>query len=597
MASQDDLVVPSNLRRLSPSKYEKLNQLGEGPLGKVYLVQERGKQSLFAFKFMKVSPNDSESIWAMLEQLIDVSHPALCTPVGYSLPRPDRKIPLGICNPYFQIGSLLAAVKGGAMFSHLEKMKIMFGIAEGMRHLEAIGLAHGGLSLANVLIDEHNEPKVCDFGMGALRTGAADKGDDYFCYGVIVYSILTGSLLNPGARPELPAGAPECFQRLLHKCCSSKGDGRPTFEAIVLDFLRRDLALPLLEEQESSFRLYLRRTLCPSFTVRALFKAIADVKASAAENRKIFDRIRSLNARYSRLARGGGEQPSQPLPEAEPVPEAPRTNLPSAFDGRRMSLKNPNQLPTHLFQGSSGSRPVGTAGRRFSMVVRERPPQKDQGPVPLLTIPGTASVSLSQLRHLLSPRDQVRMSCSSGRLLTRDRSPESLLSGRSDYGICQYLSKRCGGNAAELGRSQITGKSCDPNRDRLLPHLINYDWKRCWISHNTPGAWVQFDFVNVQIYVTHYSIKTYRSGKGFSHLKSWLLQGFTGGQWVDLDLREDTEDLNGRSQTGLFQLTNPSLVTMIKLIQTGPNHSGDDFMILTNVEFYGEVEDENKISL
>jgi serine/threonine protein kinase len=157
---------------------------------------------------MKASPNDPEDVGAMLERLVDVSHRALCTPVGYCLPRPERKVPLGICNPYYQMGSLLAALKGGATFSNLDKMKIMFGITEGMRHLEAIGLDHRGLSLANVLIAEQIEPKVCDFGMGALRAGPADQGDHYFRYGVVLCSILTGSLVNPGAPPELLAGTP-----------------------------------------------------------------------------------------------------------------------------------------------------------------------------------------------------------------------------------------------------------------------------------------------------------------------------------------------------------------------------------------------------
>jgi hypothetical protein len=264
-----------------------------------------------------------------------------------------------------------------------------------------------------------------------------------------------------------------------------------------------------------------------------------------------------------------------------------------------MSLKNADALPAAFLQDSGIHSSPSAAGRRFSMVVPKRPSQPDGGPVPLLAIPEVASTGLSQFRHYFLPKEhQIGASSSAGNgPLAVDRTTESLPPGRNEYGICQYLSSVCGGNAAELGRIQITGKSCDPGRDRLLPFLINYEWTHCWISHNAPRAWVQFDFLNLQIYVTHYSIKTYRSGKGFSHLKSWLLQGLQHGQWVDLDLREDTKDLNGRSKTGMFQLANPSLVTMLKLIQTGPNHSGDDFMILTNVEFYGEVIDNDKPSL
>jgi hypothetical protein len=150
-----------------------------------------------------------------------------------------------------------------------------------------------------------------------------------------------------------------------------------------------------------------------------------------------------------------------------------------------------------------------------------------------------------------------------------------------------------GCNVAEIGLITITGRSCDPGRDRLLPNIINYQWNKCWISENAPRAWVQFEFVNNTIWLTHYSIKTYPSGRGFSHLKSWIVQGCIDGKWIDLDIREDTHELNGRSKTGVWALANPCEVHIIRITQTKTNHAGDHFMILTNVEFFGALANDD----
>jgi serine/threonine protein kinase len=65
-------------------------------------------------------------------------------------------------------------------------MKLVFGIAEGMRHLAAIGLGHPSLSLSNVLLDSQKQPKISDFGMELFRKAQpTDKGED-FSDGIIV---------------------------------------------------------------------------------------------------------------------------------------------------------------------------------------------------------------------------------------------------------------------------------------------------------------------------------------------------------------------------------------------------------------------------
>jgi hypothetical protein len=76
-------------------------------------------------------------------------------------------------------------------------------------------------------------------------------------------------------------------------------------------------------------------------------------------------------------------------------------------------------------------------------------------------------------------------------------------------------------------------------------------------------------------------------------MKSWVLQGsLDGTNWIDLNTQENYDDLNGRSKIALFPLAAPAEVSCLRIRQTGPNHGGDHFTILTNVEFYGSLPSE-----
>jgi hypothetical protein len=159
------------------------------------------------------------------------------------------------------------------------------------------------------------------------------------------------------------------------------------------------------------------------------------------------------------------------------------------------------------------------------------------------------------------------------------------------YAICAHLtSKYLGHNIASLGIVTITGNSVDPARQEFLPMLIHPGWGQCWTSENVRESWVQFDFHERKLFVTHYSIRTYPSGPGYSHLKSWILRGrLANDKWMDLDRRSDTTDLNGKSKIGTFFLDTPREVQVLKLVQTGHNHGGDDYLILSGIEFFGEI--------
>jgi hypothetical protein len=147
------------------------------------------------------------------------------------------------------------------------------------------------------------------------------------------------------------------------------------------------------------------------------------------------------------------------------------------------------------------------------------------------------------------------------------------------------------GNPARMGLVSILGNSADEARDENLPELVNFEWNRCWTSENTANSWIQFDFNTKSIVVHHYTIKTYWLGPGYSHLRSWVVEGCgISGVWELLDSREDAPDLNGRSRVQTFAIPGvPLECRMIRIRQTGKNHHGDHYLIICNVEFFGDL--------
>jgi hypothetical protein len=547
--SEDSLI---SAHCISTSNYEKIRLLGEGGVGATYLAQERSTSTHFVITFAKHAP---ENAAALIESLIGVTHPRLLSPTGFAPPSADRHRPLAICTPYRPNGSLAGLLRSGANLTPLNKLKILFGVAEAIRHLHSIGIVHGALTLSNVLLDGEMEPLVCDFGREALRASVGIS--DRRAYGNLAYAILTGMELKPhDPVPELGLQIPMQFQDLVGGCWE-ESENPPTFEGIVLGFFGRFIAVALSDTEVSQFRYFQGVSMPASFALRAILSAGEKIRALTTRTDELFQTLRNLNSEMTRatapsVRTGPTNRGSMmPLPLPRPLLQIPR-------------------LSTGKSVGAVGTLEVGP-------VFGERPvpkPQLQETHARTDVEPPTPFPPLD-LRRNAVPR----------------KMPTVLdPSHPSNYGICNFLSEKYGGNVVSTGMVSIRGNSIDDARDQLLPQLVNYEWDKCWTSRNVENSWVQFHFMRTLVFITHYGIKTYRSGPGFSHLKSWVLQGSRDGtNWFDLNVQENCAELNGRSKIAIFPLQDPNEVCFIKLRQTGVNHGGDHYMILTNIEFYGSL--------
>jgi hypothetical protein len=126
-----------------------------------------------------------------------------------------------------------------------------------------------------------------------------------------------------------------------------------------------------------------------------------------------------------------------------------------------------------------------------------------------------------------------------------------------------HLTSVYGGHVHERGALKITCSSTS-HSNCLQITCNNY-----WNSDNSANSWIQFDFKNREVSLTHYTLK---SDGGGDHLLQWTLTGSRNGKtWESIDAGH-TQDLNGKFITKIFSCSVPSDMILCTL---------------RNVEFFG----------
>jgi hypothetical protein len=150
---------------------------------------------------------------------------------------------------------------------------------------------------------------------------------------------------------------------------------------------------------------------------------------------------------------------------------------------------------------------------------------------------------------------------------------------KSFDGIIAYLTRKCnGGNVQEAGIVTITSKSVGDSR-HSLKNAADLTLDSYFKSEDEPGQWICWDFREMRVRPTHYTIATVS-------LKSWIVEGSSDGRsWAEIDHR--TESTKGNTSTR--PISNPRVWRFIRLTQTAKSHDRDDTLSLRAVEFFGTI--------
>jgi uncharacterized coiled-coil protein SlyX len=149
-------------------------------------------------------------------------------------------------------------------------------------------------------------------------------------------------------------------------------------------------------------------------------------------------------------------------------------------------------------------------------------------------------------------------------------------------GIISYLTRKHGGNVHGKGIVTITSKSVNDNPRYATRNVADLTSDSEFFSLGQPRQWICWDFREMRLRPTHYTIKSYQ-------LKSWVVESsLDAEEWTEIDRKTDSEDFKGW-ETVSFAVSNSAQCRFIRLTQTGNNQSGNNCLYIRGFEFFGTL--------
>jgi hypothetical protein len=208
--------------------------------------------------------------------------------------------------------------------------------------------------------------------------------------------------------------------------------------------------------------------------------------------------------------------------------------------------------------------------------------------------PGSPDEGLDALRS--DVQNLKRSIQGSEQLLTwRSRLDIPVKGAESLDGIISYLSKRHEGNVHDTGVVTLTATSVDRDQPRWHPKCAaDLASLSAFCSKNALGQWICWDFREMRILPTHYTIHA-------DYLKSWVIEGSLDGEsWTELDRQIETLVLANRARASWgrsndkfygtrFPVSPSAEFRFIRLSHAGKSVTGLDCLSVVAVEFFGTL--------
>jgi hypothetical protein len=155
-------------------------------------------------------------------------------------------------------------------------------------------------------------------------------------------------------------------------------------------------------------------------------------------------------------------------------------------------------------------------------------------------------------------------------------------------GIISCLTRQFGGNVHDQNIVRVTANGI---RDSTYhgKYAVDLEGNSGFCSDRSSNSWLCYDFKGMAIKPTQYTIRSYYNwGTGDWHPKNWVIEGSRDGStWIELDRRENNNDLNGPNIHRTFSVSPSSGVRIIRLRQIGLNHASSNHIALSTFEVFG----------
>ena len=314
-ASQTETLLPPREDLATGStfagRYQVIEELGQGGMGKVYKVLDKETNSRVALKLIRpgiiADKNVVQRFKNELKMARDISHKNICR--VYDLGNEAENYFYTM--EYVHGEDLRELVRRTRRLDVGTAISIGQQVSAGLAEAHKLGIIHRDLKPGNIMIDRDGNAKVMDFGIArSLRTkgitgpGAAigtpeymspeqaegkdsDQRADIYALGIILYEMVTGTVPFEGETPlaiglkhrtalpenpkKLNAQIPDDLGRLILKCLEKKRENRPQTAGDVLNELNKiEQRLPTTDRVIPKRRPITSREITVHFTLRKI---------------------------------------------------------------------------------------------------------------------------------------------------------------------------------------------------------------------------------------------------------------------------------------------------------------------------------------
>jgi len=300
-------------------RYEIIEELGSGGMGKVYRVDDTKTKEEIALKLIKPEiALDKKTIERFRNELTTarkIRHKNVCG--MYDLGEHEGTY---FITMEYVSGEDLKSLVRRVKFDTGTVIKIAKQVCEGLSEAHRLGVIHRDLKPSNIMIDKEGSARIMDFGIARLTktkgiTGAGvmigtpeymspeqvdgketDPRSDIYSLGVILYEISTGRLPFEGDTPlsiavqhrsdmpkdprEFNAQIAENLCRLILRCLEKqKKDRYQNADEVYVDLAQIEQGMPTIEREAARKKPLTSKEITVSFSLKKLFIPIVVVLA------------------------------------------------------------------------------------------------------------------------------------------------------------------------------------------------------------------------------------------------------------------------------------------------------------------------------